>query len=296
MNLLVLMTSILLAVASSANANSWNSGFNIEEAVSVQEAVDAIKFTLEGQGFEVGTIFNFQLAAESIGVEIRPTTVLIATNPSIETRLIRRQQILALDLPSKFLIFKDEQGKIRLDHTKVGALIDRYDIELRDAKFKKYDDLLSQFGSQNNGIVLVQSHQSVDDTVEALFVRLQELGLRIFIPNGIDFQQQAFRHGDYLRPTRLVIFGTPAVGIPLVENSQSIGLDLPSKFLIFEEENGQVFIAFNDPRFLAEKHHLQRDVDPTMSLDARLERILENHMNLASSIANLEKNSSQPEG
>ncbi len=280
------MGSFLIAIGLSSSAHSRNNGFNIEEAKSVQEAVDAIKFTLEGQGFEVGTIFNFQLAAESIGVEIRPTTVLIATNPSIETRLIRRQQILALDLPSKFLIFKDEQGKIRLEHTKVGALIDRYNIELRDAKFQKYDDLLSQFGSQNNGIVLVQSHQSVDDTVEALFARLQDLGLRIFIPNGIDFQQQAFRHGDYLRPTRLVIFGTPAVGIPLVENSQSFGLDLPAKFLIFEDKKGEVFIAFNDPRFLAQKHNLQRDTDPTLSLDARLEMILDNFMNLANSIAN----------
>ena len=283
---LVLMMSLLLAMGSSVSANSQVSGLNIEDATSVQEAVEHITFTLEGQGFEIVTTVNFKLAAASIGVEIRPTTVIIATNPSLETPLIRRRQTVALDFPSKFLVFEDAEGKIQLRHSTVGALIDRHNIELRDEKFRKYDDLLDQFGNQDNGMVMVKSRQSVDDTVEALFSRLQELGLMIFVPNGIDFREQAFQNGGYIRQTRLVMFGTPAVGIPLVENTQSIGLDLPAKFLIFEDENGQVFIAFNDPRFLARKHNLQRDADPTMSLDARLEMIFGNFMNLANFIAN----------
>lgn len=283
---LVLMTSLLLVIASSVSANSQISGLNIEDATSVQEAVEHITFTLEGQGFEIVTTVNFKLAAASIGVEIRPTIVIIATNPSLETPFIRRRQTIALDFPSKFLVFEDAEGKIQLRHSTVGALIDRHNIELRDEKFRKYNDLLDQFGNPDNGIVMVKSHQSVDDTVEALFSRLQELGLMIFVPIGIDFQEQAFQRDEYLRPTRLVVFGTPAVGIPLVENTQSIGLDLPAKFLIFEDENGQAFIAFNDPRFLARKHNLQRDADPTMSLDARLEIIFGNFMNLANFIAN----------
>ncbi len=287
MKRLVLLISILLAMSSSVSANSQLSGLSIGDATSVQEVVDQLTFTLEGQGFEIVTMVNFQVAAESIGVEIRPTTVILATNPSLETPLIRWQQTVALDFPSKFLIFEDEQGEIQLEHSTVGAFIDRHEVELKDAKFRKYSDLLNQFGNVGNGIVFVQSHQSVDETAEALLIRLQDLGLMIFVPNVIDFQQQALqRGGGYIRPTRLVIFGTPAVGIPLVENMQSIGLDLPAKFLIFEDENSQVFIAFNDPRFLAKKHNLQRDADPTLSLDARLERILDNFMNLANSIAN----------
>jgi uncharacterized protein (DUF302 family) len=283
---LVLMISILMAIGSSANAHSQNGGFNIKDAKNVQEAVEAIKFTLEGQGFEIVTMVNFKVAAESIGVEIRPTTVIIATNPSLETPLIRRKQTVALDFPSKFLVFEDAEGEIQLEHSTIGAWIDRHDLELKGANLRKYDHLLDQFGNPDNGIVVVQSHQSVDDTEEALFSRLQELGLMIFVPKGIDFQEQAFQHGGYIRPTRLVIFGTPAVGIPLVENKQSIGLDLPDKFLIFEDDNDQVFIAFNHPRFLALKHNLQRDADPTMSLDVRLEMILGNFMNLANFIAN----------
>ena len=111
---LVLMISIFMAIGSSANAHSQNSGFNIKDAKNVQEAVEAIKFTLEGKGFEIVTMVNFKVAAESIGVEIRPTTVIIATNPSLETPLIRRKQTVALDFPSKFLIFEDAEGKIQL--------------------------------------------------------------------------------------------------------------------------------------------------------------------------------------
>ncbi len=283
---LVLLMSLLLAMGNFVSAHSQVNQLNIEDATSVQEALEHITFTLEGQGFEIVTTVNFKVAAASIGLEIRPTTVIIVTNPSLETALIRQRQTVALDFPSKFLVFEDVEGNIQLRHSTVGALIDRHDIELKGAKLRKYDDLLDQFGNQDNGIVMVKSHQSVDDTVEALFARLQELGLMIFVPKGIDFRQQAFQHGVYLRPTRLVIFGTPAVGIPLVENTQSIGLDLPAKFLIFEDKNDQVFIAFNDPRFLARKHNLQRDADPTMSLNARLDVILKNFMNLANFIAN----------
>jgi uncharacterized protein (DUF302 family) len=279
------MLSVFFAISSTTSATPELHGFRVIDATTVLEAVEHITFMLEGQGFEIVTVVDFHVAAKSIGVEIRPTTVILATNPSLETPLIRQNPTSALDFPSKFLLYEDEEGTIQLEHSTVGALLDRHDIKLKDAKLQKYGDLLDQFIDSDDGIVLVKSHQSVDETIEALFSRLQDLGLMIFVPNGIDFQEQAFRHGG-TRPSRLVIFGTPAVGIPLVENSQSIGLDLPAKFLIFEDEMEQVFIAFNDPRFLARKHNLQRDADPTISLNARLEMIFENSMNLANSIAN----------
>jgi uncharacterized protein (DUF302 family) len=116
MKYLVLMMSFLLALASSVSANTQVSGLNIEDATSVQEAVEHITFTLEGQGFEIVTTVNFKLAAASIGVEIRPTTVIIATNPSLETPLIRRRQTVALDFPAKFLVFEDAEGKSYENH------------------------------------------------------------------------------------------------------------------------------------------------------------------------------------
>jgi uncharacterized protein (DUF302 family) len=65
-----------------------------------------------------------------------------------------------------------------------------------------------------------------------------------------------------------------------MQNDQSIGLNLPQKFLVFEDHAHQVFIAFNDPRLLAQKHNLQRDRDPA-DLDVRLTNIANALLGLA---------------
>jgi uncharacterized protein (DUF302 family) len=57
-----------------------------------------------------------------------------------------------------------------------------------------------------------------------------------------------------LNPTRLVIFGNPDLGTPLMQSSQSVSIDLPQKMLVWEDDNGDVFISYNDPAYLAERH------------------------------------------
>lgn len=102
------------------------------------------------------------------------------------------------------------------------------------------------------GVVVKQSPYSVEET-EARFVAiLEEKGLNIFAT--IDHAENATNAELELRPTSVVIFGNPKLGTPLMQCAQSIAIDLPQKLLIWEDETGQVKVAYNDPQYLAERH------------------------------------------
>jgi uncharacterized protein (DUF302 family) len=265
--LIVLTTALTFNVA---NADQ-NSEVSLDDVSTVAETVDRIRSTLEDQRIEIVAEINHAGAAASVGLELRPTTVLFASNSFFDSLMIRRRQTTALDLPSKFLVFEDENGEIKVEFNNVGFLADRHNVKQRDILLRLFDRTLNQFGRLNNGILEVQSNQSVAATVEKLLAELTKRGFRIPIAGGIDFSAQTKARGIKLRPTHLLVFGNPNVGTPLMQNDQSIGLDLPQKYLVYEDKAGDVFIAFNDPAFLAAKHNLQRDVDP--ALETRIRNI-----------------------
>ena len=279
----ILFTAVFLLAFETASANQDNR-FQIDDAITVDEAVDMIGVELERQGVEIVATINHAAAAASVDLELRPTTVIFASHKSFDLSLLRRSQVAALDLPLKFLVFEDEDGKIQLKFNDEGFLVDRHRITQHDWLLHRFDSFLNQFGSLDNGVLRVVSNQSVGDTVDSLFVLLEEQGFRIPIPGGIDFNEFSAKPDRKLGPTKLIVFGNPNVGTPLMQNDQSIGLDLPQKFLVFEDKDGQVFIAFNDPSFLARKHNLQREADPV--LDTRLQNITNALMEIAEAAVN----------
>ncbi|MEM9215350.1 MAG: DUF302 domain-containing protein [Cyanobacteria bacterium P01_F01_bin.150] len=103
------------------------------------------------------------------------------------------------------------------------------------------------------GLVIKPSPYSVEETERRFLQVLESKGLTIFAT--IDHAQNAANVGLQLSPTRVVIFGNPKVGTPLMQCQQSIGIDLPLKLLIWQDEQG-VKIAYNDPHHLSERHHL----------------------------------------
>lgn len=104
------------------------------------------------------------------------------------------------------------------------------------------------------GLVIKQSPHSVEDTEQRFISILEEKGLNVFAT--VDHAQNAEGAGLSLRPTRVVIFGNPKLGTPLMQCAQSLAIDLPQKMLIWEDEDGQVQIAYNDPRYLGGRHQL----------------------------------------
>lgn len=105
------------------------------------------------------------------------------------------------------------------------------------------------------GMISVKSAHSVAATADRLENVLKSKGMKVM--NRINHSAGAASAGMTLRPTELLIFGNPKVGTPLMLCSQSIAIDLPQKALIWEDADGQVWLAYNDPRFLALRHDTQ---------------------------------------
>lgn len=100
----------------------------------------------------------------------------------------------------------------------------------------------------------VASDSSVAETTERLEAALREQGL--IVVAVIDHAANAENARFDLRPTRLIITGNPNLGTPLIQESQTVAIDLPQKFLIWEDENGDVFVGYNDPQYLADRHNI----------------------------------------
>ena len=104
------------------------------------------------------------------------------------------------------------------------------------------------------GLIKVQSDFNVKETTERLENILNEKGMTIF--NQINHSDAAQKVGVELRETRLIIFGNPKVGSPLMQCQQSVAIDLPQKAIIWEDDKSKVWISYNDPRYLGKRHNI----------------------------------------
>lgn len=106
----------------------------------------------------------------------------------------------------------------------------------------------------DEGIVTRPSVHSVATTVDRLETALSDKGFRIFA--RVDHAAGAESVGMGLAPTQLLIFGKPEAGTLLMSEARTVGIDLPMKFLVWEDADGQVTIGWNDPVWLAERHKI----------------------------------------
>ena len=107
---------------------------------------------------------------------------------------------------------------------------------------------------QADGVIRIKSMHSVTDTVDKLESALKNKGMTIF--KRVSHSDGAVKVGLELRPTELMIFGNPKVGTPLMQCQQLAALDLPQKALVYEDADGQVWFAYNDPQYIATRHNI----------------------------------------
>lgn len=106
-----------------------------------------------------------------------------------------------------------------------------------------------------DGMIVVKSPHSVTATADRLEATLSQNGMKIM--NRIDHAAGAKAAGLELRPTEVVIFGNPKAGTPLMQCAQTVAVDLPQKALIWEDEDGQVWLGYNDPQYLRVRHAIE---------------------------------------
>jgi len=110
----------------------------------------------------------------------------------------------------------------------------------------------------NRGIVDRPSNHSVENTVDRLQNILKSKGITLFAL--IDHSGEAEKAGLKMPPTRLLIFGSPKAGTAVMLAAPSAAIDLPLKVLVWEDAQGKVWMSFNDPAYLQERHNIPRQL------------------------------------
>ncbi len=115
-----------------------------------------------------------------------------------------------------------------------------------------------------NGVAMVSSAYSVEETVRRLLEILRSRGITLFAQ--VDHSGEAGKAGFTMRPTRLLIFGNPKAGTPVMLAAPTSALDLPLKILVSEDSHGAVWVSYNDPSYLKERHGVPVELLPNLAV------------------------------
>jgi len=115
----------------------------------------------------------------------------------------------------------------------------------------------------DRGIVNLPSNHSVEETVDRLQRILRERGLVLVAL--VDHSGEAEKVGLQMPPTKLLIFGSPKAGTPLMVAAPSLAIDLPLKILIAQDREGKTWVSYNTPEYLRERHGLPAELVPNIA-------------------------------
>lgn len=220
------------------------------------------------QQFSVVANVNHSGNAQSVGLTLRPTRLLLAINPQLNTPILQANQVASIDLPQRLLVFEQADGTVLAAYDDPSYIAARHGVgsvttlgpiraALRQFTEAGTGSTVSEPGagtvSRDQGLVSVQSNADVLTTYGRLRAAV-EANADLSIVAEINHDENAANIGVDLRPTRVLIFGNPALGTPLMQSAQTIGIDLPQKMLVYTNATGATFVVYNDPAFLAARH------------------------------------------
>jgi uncharacterized protein (DUF302 family) len=114
-----------------------------------------------------------------------------------------------------------------------------------------------------DGLITIQSQHGPKETMQRLEAAVKAKGFNVFA--HIDHSAQAAQVNLSLPPTDLLIFGNPKGGTPLMRSNQTIGIDLPLKALVWQDEKGMTWLSYNDPKWIAQRHGGAGGTEDTVS-------------------------------
>ncbi|MFN4763846.1 DUF302 domain-containing protein [Gillisia sp. Q332] len=206
----------------------------------------------------------------SVGRVLKPTRIVFFANPVLGTPLMQENQLVGLDLPHKVLFFQNEKDVVYAVYNSVKFLESRYELSevstlgqisnalsnlvkaATNAKIKSATNLIAD---PQGGIITKISNEDFESTYSNLRNAIAG-NENLQLVAELDHRENAASVDLELRPTKVIIFGNPNLGTPLMQSSQSTGLDLPQKMLVWEDEDGTVNISYNDPEYLRERHSI----------------------------------------
>jgi len=273
-------SAVLLATVMACSSSDDDSGDSVgasgsDGLVSVISSADtvetlaSIESTLSGNAAVtiVGTV-DHRANAESVSLVQGPNSVLFFGNPTLGTPLMQQNQQAGIDLPQRMHAYENAAGEVQLSYNSTNFLQQRHGLDAATPQLTTIGTVLmglaeaasgatidaatagSSTVTEDEGLVVVTSTRSFDETYSGLITAIGDSGtLGIF--REIDHQANATGVGLDLGPTRVVMFGNPNVGTPLMVSQAASGIDLPLKALVYEDADGNVLVAYNDPTYLA---------------------------------------------
>ena len=274
-----------VAVLSACNGEEQKK-VEVAHEPTILEKVDALVENVDKEiaTFQkVVTLDHHRMAAEA-GVYTPPSVAVLFSSATVNTNLIQQNQLIGLDLPFKVLCYSEpDTTKASLAYTSSEFIQKRHNLQPKDVAGYKTGmhqvvgsipkEILSLSNldsvSQGFGIVKIKSDFDYETTVQKLRDIIMSQGDTKWF-GDVDYKKEASELDVELRPTILLLFGGPAPGGKAMVTSPKIGLDaFCQKLLVFENEEGEVWIAYNDIVAFANLYY-QTSTKPQQLINKRL--------------------------
>jgi len=234
--------------------------------------------------------------ASSVDLTLNPTRIIFFGNPNLGTPLMQKNQTAGLDLPQKILVYQNDREEVFLGFNNTSYLTARHGLD-GVSTLPMIQNALTNFSAAASGNDLSSPQNSTPDLGEGIITKISSktfedayTSLQMAITNNpnlriiaeVNHSMNAAGAGMELNPTRLIIFGNPNLGTPLMQNSQTTALDLPQKMLVWQDAENVVHVSYNDPAYLVKRHGISENED----ILATISMALDNLSNVASTNMN----------
>jgi len=262
-----------------------NGSYKAISEIPFTETYSRIKSSLlEAAPITIVAEVDHKSNANGIDQELNEAKTIFFGNPALGTPFMQENQQAGLDLPQKIAVYTTSTDKAVVIYNSVDYLMARHGVNPATAPMvatalnKIASNATQSEPIQNKatvardeGVITVNSNQSFENTYSSLITLLSS-NPAITIVAELDHQKNAMSVGLNLRPTRVVIFGNPALGTPLLQETGTVSLDLPQKMLLYQDAAGNVILAYNDAAYIAKRHGIPQD-DRMASINAALSNI-----------------------
>ncbi|CAM3299200.1 DUF302 domain-containing protein [Zobellia roscoffensis] len=263
----------------------------LKSTQSFDETYAVLKASLEANdNIKIVAEVDHAANAASVGLELNPTKIIFFGNPNLGTPLMQVNQQAGLDLPQRILVYQNDSEEVYVGYNSTVYLANRHtlgDVSTLSAIAGALKNLSENAGVEevteqpseviaDYNVFTVASPETFDATYEGIMSVIDE-NPNLKIVAELDHQANAANVELELLPTKVIIFGNPKLGTPLMQDKQTSALDLPQKILVYQNSEGGVKIAFNSPELFMSRHGVTDN-------DATLETILAALQGIATSI------------
>ena len=260
----------------------------VRSMVKADDAYAALKSALEvNPNIGIVAEVDHQANAASVNLILNSTRIIFFGNPNLGTPLMQKNQLAGLDLPQKIVIYENEQKEVYAGFNNVTYLSTRHNLEGVET-LPTIQGALTNFSTESCSGTHVEAENSTTELEEGIITKnvngncnAAYKRLRTAIENNpaltiiaeVDHQENAANVGLELNPTRIIIFGNPNLGTPLMQSAQTTALDLPQKMLVWTDDDGVGHVSYNDPKYLAKRHGIVDNEDTLTTISGALDNL-----------------------